>query len=237
MIIKCIAVEDEPKALEKLEGFIRQVPFLQHLGSFYDGLQALNYLNEHQVDLMFLDIQMEKLTGIQLLESLKHPPAVILTTAYSQYVIKGYELMVLDYLLKPYSFERFLTAINKASEQIKLKAQMPEYREKPSSFFVKTAYQIERIRFQDMLYVQGMKDYLCIVTTSKKIMCLQTFSSLMAVLPSADFVRVHKSYVIALEKIESISNHRIKIGGINIPVSQTYQQSFYEKIGKNRGML
>lgn len=237
MIINCIAVEDEPKAMEKLESFIRQIPFLRLAGSFYDGLSALNYLNHNQVDLMFLDIQMENLTGVQLLESLLHPPFVIFTTAYIQYAVKGYELMAVDYLLKPYSFERFLSAANKAAEQMKLKTQHPVNSVKPTCFFIKTAYQIERIKFDDILYIQGMKDYLGIVTQEKKIMCLQNFASLMDLLPCEDFIRVHKSYVVALDKIESIVHHRIKIGGTIIPISNTYQQDFYNTLEKNRRLL
>ena len=236
-MINCIAVEDEPMALHKLTGFIRDVPFLELQAEFNNSLDALNFLTSHSTDLIFLDIQMDKLNGIQLLESLSHSPKVIITTAYNQYALKGYDLHVLDYLLKPYSFDRFLQAAGKAKDAIPEKSESARERRNEDVIFVKTAYQIERVMLDDILYIEGMKDYLGIVMENKRIMCLQNFTTLMKVLPEKDFVRVHRSYVVALNKIESISNHRIRMGEKLIPISETYQKTFYFSLERYRRVL
>ncbi|MBN1953303.1 MAG: response regulator transcription factor [Bacteroidales bacterium] len=235
-MINCIAVEDEPMALKKLESFISDVPFLSLQASFSSSLNALNYLTTHTPDLLFLDIQMDKLNGIQLLESLPNKPRVIITTAFHEYALKAYELEVIDYLLKPYPFERFMQAVVKARELIGNPVREQKTGTASDLIFVKTAYQIERVFLNDILYVEGMKDYLGIVTRQKRLMCLQNFTSLMNILPENDFVRVHKSWVVALNKIESISNHRIHIGDQIIPVSESYQKAFY-LILKTHGRL
>lgn len=236
-MINCIAVEDEPMALKKLAGFIHDVPFLKLEEQFDNSLDALNYLNSNSTDLLFLDIQMDKLNGIQLLELLPHPPQVIITSAYNQYALKGYELKVLDYLLKPFSFERFVQAANKAREMIIEKESESSQLISPDIIFIKTAYQIERVILKDILFIEGMKDYLGIVTTNKRLMCLQNFASIMAVLPEKDFVRVHKSYIVSLNQIENISNQRIKIGEKLIPISETYSKTFFAALEKYRRVL
>lgn len=236
-MIKCIAVEDEPMAMRKLTGFIKDTPFLELQAQFSNSLDALNYLTQQTTDLVFLDIQMDKLNGIQLLESLQIKPKVIIISAYNQYAVKGYELEVIDYILKPYPFERFLQAANKAQKQIQNFTQRRESRLIADVIFIKTAYQIEKVLLDDILYIEGMKDYLGIIIKEKRLMCLQNFTALLNVLPESDFVRVHKSYVIALNKIETISNHRIRIGEKLIPISDTYQKAFYTSLRKYRKIL
>ncbi|MCD4736459.1 MAG: response regulator transcription factor [Bacteroidales bacterium] len=240
MRITCIVVDDEPLAVDKMKQYIDRIDYLDLVASFENAVESLNYLKTHKVDLVFLDIQMEGLTGIQLLESVKIESKVILTTAYDKYAIKGYELDVADYLLKPISFERFLKAIDKI--QIAQITKVPVSRPSGSIlkqekgtedyFFVKTEYRIEKINFNDILFIEGMKDYLRIWTESKKIMTLMSFHKLMEILPPDIFVRVHKSYVVSLPKIQSVQRNRINIADEQIPVGESYKQLFFDLLRK-----
>jgi len=222
MTLTCLIIEDEPLATSKLEGFIFKIPFLQLLGSYDNALDALTFLKRERIDILFLDIEMEQLTGIQLLESLETRPYVIITSAYSEYALKGYELRVFDYLLKPYSFERFLQSVNKVMDD-RANKQGVEPADKPENIFVKTEYRIENIQLRDILYVEGMQGYLKIVTTSKMIMTKQSFKMLLEQLPPGRFLQVHKSWVIQLSKIESIERQRIKICGKLIPIGESFK--------------
>jgi two-component system LytT family response regulator len=226
MQINCIAIDDEPLALSKLEGFINKVPELRLIRTFDNPVEAIGWLKENRTDLIFLDIQMEQLTGIQFLEAIEPSSKVILTTAYDQYAIKGFELNVTDYLLKPFSFERFLQAVNKAMEYFSIKKNS----ENDSYIFVKTEYRLERIDIDDILYIEGMKDYLRIICTGKKIMTLQSFAKIEESLPKNKFCRVHKSYIVAIDKIKSVERGVIIIADQRIPVSNTYKDDFYSKI-------
>jgi two-component system, LytTR family, response regulator len=226
MQINCIAIDDEPLALSKLEGFISKVPDLSLVRTFDDPVEAIGWLRENSIDLIFLDIQMEQLTGIQFLEAIEPSSKVILTTAYDQYAIKGFELNVTDYLLKPYSFQRFLQAVNKAMEFFSNRKNT----ENDSFIFVKTEYRLERIDIDDILYIEGMKDYLRIICTTKKIMTLQSFARIEESLPDKKFCRVHKSYIVAIDKIKSIERGVIVIADQRIPISNTYKDIFYSKI-------
>lgn len=225
MNISCIIIEDEPPAAKKLESFISKIPFLQLTAKFSSALDAISWIGENKPDLIFLDIQMEHLTGIQFLESLQIKPLVILTTAYSEYALKGYELNVTDYLLKPFSFERFLQAINKAHDLFQKDAK----RER-KTIFVKNGYALERIDIDDILYVEGQKEFLQIVTKTRKVMTLMSFKALQDMLPIDNFVRVHKSYLVAIDKIEAVERNRIKIGSELIPIGDTHHDAFYEAL-------
>lgn len=223
MKINCIAIEDEPLALKKIVDFINQVDYLNLLQEFDNALSAIGFLKNHSVDLIFLDIRMKKLTGIQFLESLKVIPKVIITSAYDDYALKGYELNVTDYLLKPISFERFLKSVEKVYTELANKIG-----DKNSDYiFVKTEYRIERIDLEKILYIQGMKDYLKICTLDKNIMTLQSFKNILQVLEAKEFVRVHNSYIVSVSKIENIEKNKIKIGEIKIPISESFKDSFY----------
>jgi len=226
MQINCIAIDDEPLALSKLEGFISKVPELRLVRTFDDPVEAIGWLKENGTDLIFLDIQMEQLTGIQFLEVIEPSSKVILTTAYDQYAIKGFELNVTDYLLKPFSFQRFLQAVNKAMEYFSTKKNS----ENDRFIFVKTEYRLERIDIDDILYIEGMKDYLRIICTGKKVMTLQSFAKIEESLPDKKFCRVHKSYIVAIDKIKSIERGVIIIADQRIPVSNTYKDIFFSKI-------
>lgn len=230
MNINCIIVEDEPLALKRTKEYVGKIPYLNLLQSFDNGFDAIGFLKNQHVDLLFLDIKMDELTGIQLLESLERKPYVIITTAYSEYALKGYELSVVDYLLKPFSLERFIQAVEKVS--VLLDKQPVENRD---FFFVKTEYRIEKIFFHDILYIEGMRDYRCIQTNSKKILTPQTFTELEQKLPKSKFCRVHKSYMVTLNKIDLIERNRIKIKDKFIPISETYKENFYNLIGFKNG--
>lgn len=230
MQINCIAIEDEPLALKKLTSFITKIEYLKLSRSFDNAIDAISYLKENPVDLIFLDIQMEEFTGIQFLETIKQRPAVIITTAYDKYAVKGYELDVSDYLLKPFTFERFLQSVEKVFNNIteKLIPVSTDF------IFVKTEYRLEKINVADILYIEGMNEYLKIVTTGKNICTLQNFKSMEEMLSKNNFARVHKSYIVAVDKIENIERNRIKIQKMIIPISETYRDEFYKKIGTIR---
>lgn len=221
MRIACIIVEDEPLALKRTESYVLKTPTLELLGSFENALEALSFLQKNEVDLIFLDIEMDELTGIEFLESVNIKSKVIFTTAYEEYALKGYELNVLDYLLKPFTYPRFLLAISKFQLE---KSEPKNYT------FIKSGYQLEKVYFKDILYIEGMGDYIGIHTAEKRVMTLQTFSELMQVLPKSSFIRVHKSYVIAIDKIDSIERNVILINKQRIPISATYKSDFFHSI-------
>ena len=226
MIIKCIVIEDEPLALERTKSYVQKVSYLNLIGEFNNGVDALGFLKTNKVDLIFLDIEMDDLTGIELLKTLVKPPKVIITTAYENYALKGYELKVSDYLLKPFSFERFLKAVEKTYEEFRTKSI-----DDKDYLFVKTEYRMEKVSFKDILYIEGMGDYRNVQTPNKKILTLQTFGELEKRLPKDKFCRVHKSYLVAIEPIEFVERNRIKIGEKRIPISETYKNRFFELIG------
>jgi DNA-binding LytR/AlgR family response regulator len=240
MTINCIAIDDEPLALDIIKDYCSKVSFLNLLKIFDNAIESIEYIRSNKVDLIFLDIQMEELNGIQLLNALKHRPFVIFTTAYERYAIQGFELDVVDYMLKPISFERFIKGVNKVCERMQLdtgsgksengKSKTTE----PSFFFVKTETRMERIENHDVLYVEGMGDYWRIVTKTRRIMTLMNARKLEEVLHEPQFCRVHKSFFIALDKIESIERNRIKIGDQYIPVSETYHKAFFDLIERKK---
>lgn len=231
MQISCIAIDDEPLALSKLEGFIGRIPELKLVRTFDNSIEAMVWLKENQADLIFLDIQMEQLTGIQFLEATGTTSKIIITSAYDEYAIKGYDLNVTDYLLKPFSFQRFVQGVNKVMDYY---SQNPNSSGAPSVsdgfIFVKTEYRLERIDLDQILYIEGMKDYLRIICKDKKIMTLQSFSKLEESLPPNKFCRVHKSYLVSIDKIKSIERNVILIADQRIPVSNTYRESFFSRI-------
>lgn len=226
MQINCILIEDEPLASKKLIGFINKVGYLKLSESFDNAIDAISYVKEKSIDLIFLDIQMEEFTGIQFLETVKERPKVIITTAYEKYALKGYEFDIVDYLLKPFTFDRFLQSVEKA-----YKSSNKELTTKSNnSILVKTEYRLEKIEINEILFIEGMSEYLGIVTTQKRIMTLQNFSAITKILPDDNFFRVHKSYLVAINKIKNIEKNRIKIGDKIIPISDTYKDAFYGKL-------
>ena len=239
----CIIVEDEPLARNLLSAYISKVPRLELKQSFSNALDALEYLRENPVDVLFSDIQMPEVTGITLLKLLKTKPLIILTTAYSEYALEGYELEVYDYLLKPISFERFLKAVEKGiarldgtttSQTVTTVIQEVQSAPNQDYIFVKDGNKLIKINLSDILYIEGLKDYVCIYTPQKKIISLQTMKSLEASLPNDRFVRVHNSFIIAFSAIEEIEKDRLVIKKTTIPISDTYKKAFREIIDKRQ---
>lgn len=229
MEIKCIAIDDEPLALKKILSFIERMNGLTLIRTFDNALDVIPFLKEEKVDLMFLDIQMEKFTGIQFLESVKYHPQVIITTAFEEYALKGYDNNVTDYLLKPYSFERFVQAINKVMENSKQR-QTNNLDDERDFIFIKTEYRLEKVFLDEILYIEGMRDYLQIVTKTKKIMTLQSFKFIETKLTPPLFLRVHKSFLVSINSIESIERNIIKIKDKLIPISATYRDILFKTI-------
>ncbi|MBN1819604.1 MAG: response regulator transcription factor [Prolixibacteraceae bacterium] len=241
MKMNCIAVDDEILALKKIKRYAEKVDYLNLIGTFDSALSTLTFLRENKVDLIFLDIQMDEFTGIQLLETMKDPPYIILTTAFDQYALKAYELDVIDYLLKPIPFDRFVKSVEKVyarylkdiadkthaknSEQVISKRQ-------PEFTFIKSGNKTVKVYFDKILYIEGMRDYLLIRTTENKIMTLQNFKNIQDILDPSKFVRVHKSYIIALDKIDYIENNALKIKDKFIPISNTYKVAFFNLLNQ-----
>jgi DNA-binding LytR/AlgR family response regulator len=232
MLISCIAIDDEPLALSKIEGFIQSVSYLKLIRTFDNAVEAAEWLKHNQTDLIFLDIQMRQLTGIEFLEATGTTARIIITSAYDQYAIKGYELNVTDYLLKPFSFQRFVQAIGKVLDFYQHTGDiMKEEEDNTDYIFVKTEYRHEKVNLGEILYIEGMKDYLRIVCISRKIMTLQSFSRIEECLPPKKFCRIHKSFIVSIDKIKSIERGMVIIGDQRIPVSNTYKDNFFSRIG------
>jgi DNA-binding LytR/AlgR family response regulator len=227
-MIECIIIEDEPLATGKLVSYISRLPYLKLLTTFNSATSACGYLEQKDVDLIFLDIEMKDLTGIQFLESVKVESRVIITTAYEEYAIKGFDLQVSDYLLKPITFERFTRACDKVNREFNQSGS----RNRSERIFVKTEYRLEGIDLSEILFIEGMGDYRLVITASKKIMTLQSFGELYDLLPKDKFCRVHNSYIVSLDKIEKIERNRIRIKEHLIPISDSYSKEFYSRINK-----
>lgn len=222
----CIIIEDEPLALDRTRAYARKIPFLDLKGTFEDALEGLSYLSSQTVDVLFLDVNMDELSGIELLESIQVTSQVIITTAYQEHALKGFELNVTDFLLKPFTFPRFLQAVNKAKENLD-KERMEQHLD---FIFVKTENRLEKIMVSDILYIEGMRDYRRIHTTSKNIMTLQNFGELEQMIPPHQVCRVHKSYMVSLGRIEAVERGRILIADQRIPISATYKEAFFARI-------
>jgi DNA-binding LytR/AlgR family response regulator len=240
-MIRCLAIDDEYLALELLEDNIRKVPFLELVKSCNSAAEAMEILQGETVDLIFLDIQMPDITGIQMLKSLKTKPLVIFTTAYEKYALQGYELDVIDYLLKPFSFERFLKAVNKAQEYVSLKERSQshgaeEVRISHDFLFVKADYRLVKVDLKDILYIEGLKDYIKIyvATSEKPVVTLLSLKTIEEKLPQDQFVRVHKSYIVALKNVEFIQKTHLQIRKKEIPVSDHYRDQLYKIINQNK---
>ena len=236
MNIKCVIVDDEPLALSVLERYINQTPFLELVDKFTNPIKAFKYLNDNEIDLLFVDIQMPDLNGFELVNNLKKKPVFIFTTAYSEYALDGFKADALDYLLKPIDMPEFSKAVNKAKEWLEIRNEKNSMVEATKDFlFIKSEYKIIRINFSEITYIQGMSEYVKIHLTSRKpIMSLISLKSLEAQLPATLFMRVHKSYIVNLQKVNMIERNEIVYDdGTIIPVSQQYKLQFQEFLDKN----
>lgn len=228
MNLSCIIIEDEPLAIDKLTGFINRLLSLNLISTYDNAIEGLQFIQNNKVDLVFLDIQMEELTGIQMLEAITHKPYIIITSAYAEYALKGYELNVFDYLLKPFGFERFLQSVTKVQEDFAKKMNPKALSN--NHIFVKSEYRQENICVDDILYIEGMREYLRIVLPEKKIMTKLSFRDLLRQLPEHLFIQVHKSWVINTQKINAIERNRILIGEISIPIGRAFQNELKTKL-------
>jgi two-component system, LytTR family, response regulator len=241
MNVRCIAVDDEPLALDIIESYISKLPFLQLVKTCSSATEAMQVLQEEQVDLMFLDIEMPELTGIQFLNILKHQPLIIFTTAYPDYALEGFNQDAVDYLLKPIPFDRFLKAVTKAQERLQRNAKNPEAPATAAPvaaaehdfMFVKADYKTIRVDFRDILWIEGLKDYIIIQTKDQKIITLLSMNKMMEKLPDTKFLRVHRSFIVSLQKIDSIEKSRIRIGNKEIPIGEVYKDQFLKWVEEN----
>ena len=226
MKINCIIIEDEPLALERTKDYVQKLPFLNLCATFDNALDALAFLQTNKIELIFLDINLGEFSGIQLLETLAISAQVIITTAYQEYALKGFDLKVTDYLLKPFTFERFIQAVTRVQGNLPKKQVVP-----PKHFiFVKTENRLEKINLRDIIFIEGMRDYRRIHTLTKRLMTLQTFTEFERQISPNIICRVHKSYMVAIDKIDSIEKDRLKIKDQIIPISETYKQKFFALI-------
>ncbi|RAJ11152.1 LytTR family two component transcriptional regulator [Chitinophaga skermanii] len=239
-MINVLAIDDEPLALKVLESHLQKIPFIEKIVTTTKVLDAYTLVDKEQIQLIYLDIQMPDLTGLQFMKLLQGKAKVIITTAHQQYALDGYEYNVIDYLLKPISFERLFIATKKALEQLQMQntsvqntipslstATTPQLQ---PFIFVKTAYRLQRVFFDDIYYIEGGKDYATIYTAGEKVLSLTSLSKIMEYLPSDKFIRVHKSYIVALEKISSIEKQRIIINNEVIPIGDTFKDAFQKHI-------
>ncbi len=220
--IRCIIVEDEPLAVKVLKGYIADVPFLDLKENFRDAISASEYLLEHTIDLIFLDIHLPKLRGMAFIKTLPQAPAIIITTAYHQYAVEGFNLNVADYLLKPFDFERFFRAVNKVRAALQEQAS-PDVMEK-DYIFLNVQKKKVKILFSDILYIESQREYIKIVTTQQEYLSKMGTHDIEAVLPSKAFIRIHRSFIVATAKIEAYTAETVEVGGVCIPIGRGYKE-------------
>lgn len=232
MVLKCIAIDDEPPALELLRAYIEKTPGLQLLQTFDDALSGGEFLRSNAVDLLFVDINMPDITGLDLVRSLKERPMIIFTTAYKKFAHEGFELDAIDYLLKPISFDRFSKAVTKATEYFAYKNKPGNA--VPDNLFVYSEYRMIKIPLQQIEYIESLEDYVKIhLTEGKAVMTLMTLKSTLEKLPSEKFSRIHRSYIVAVDKVLSVQNRKARLGSIELPISDSYASFVQEwKRGK-----
>lgn len=225
--LRCVITDDEPMARKGLQGYIEKLGFLELVATCQDAVQLGNVLKEQPVDLIFLDIEMPYLSGVDFLSGIHHPPKVIIVSAYEQYALKGYELDVADYLLKPVSFERFLKAVNKVYDQFE-KENTDQVQS--GSIFVKTSQKYEKVNFDDILFVEGMENYISIQTADNKLVAHSKLSAFIQKLPQRNFVQIHKSFVVNIDKVTSLEGNQLGIGSYKLPVSRNYSAQIREML-------
>lgn len=234
MILKCVAIDDEPLARECIANYVREIDFLELSGTGGNPLELSRLLGEHAIDLIFLDIQMPVMNGLEFLKMTQHPPMVIITTAYPSYALEGFQLDVMDYLVKPITFNRFFKAVSKAKEYHQLKEKSLQQSLPAESagdyFFIKCDYRYEKIYFDQILFVEAMQNYVSIHTTKGKYLALLLIKNVEQQLGKQSFIRVHKSFIVAVSKIDSIENNEIIIQSHRIPISRNYKDEVIEKV-------
>ena len=233
MKTRCLVVDDEELARALLENYIGRLPNLELVGQCKDPMEAIQVMQEEVVDLLFLDIQMPGLTGIEFLRTLQQKPVVIFTTAYPDYALEGYSLDVTDYLLKPFSFERFVQAVNKANEMIQLKSGTTSTTADTKDFIlVKAEHRIHRIKYDDINFIQSMREYVAYYTPSGRILSLNSLKRLETELPADRFIRIHKSYIVSIDKVSTLEGNMVHIGKEKLPIGASYREVVLERIFK-----
>ena len=224
MKIRCILTDDEPMARKGLQGYIEKIDFLELVAVCENAIELNSVLKQQPADLLFLDIEMPYMTGIELLKNLSNPPKVIFTTAYDKYALQGFELEVLDYLLKPISFERFLKAANKAYDHFKQADQRPDH------VFVKAENKLEKVRFDEILFIEALENYIGIYMADKKLVTHSTLKAFQEKLPPQQFIQPHKSYLVAIDKINSIEGNVLHVQQYQVPISKYQKEEVLERI-------
>jgi len=236
MKIRCLAVDDEPLALELLEDNISKLPFLQLVATCSSAMEAMEYVQNQSVDLIFLDIQMPGITGLQFIKSMTNPPMIILVTAYEKHALEAFGLNVVDYLVKPSSFERFVKAANKAWDlfQLKSKQTQPTAEAETDYFFVNVDYSLVKLLYADITYMEGLKDYIKIHlnNSTKTVITRMPLKAMEAQLPSKKFIRIHKSFIISIPAIHMIKKNSVFIGNIELPISENYRENLLQSVVK-----
>lgn len=221
--IKCIIIEDEPLAVKVLTDYILQVPFLELQATFKDAILATDYLRQNSTDLIFLDIHLPKLKGMAFLKTLTNPPSVIVTTAYHQYAVEGFNLNVTDYLLKPFEFERFLIAVNKVKKAEREKQDLSESQEIKDFIFLNVQKRKVKILFSEILYIESQREYIKIITTKKEYISKMSTHEIESLLPSNIFKRIHRSFIVPITRIESYTAEAVEVNGVSIPIGRDYK--------------
>lgn len=221
--IKCIIVEDEPLAVKTLADYISQVPFLQLQAKFKDAILASQYLHDNAVELIFLDIHLPKLKGMAFLKTLNNPPAVIITTAYHQYAVEGFNLNVTDYLLKPYEFERFLVAVNKVKSAQREKIKPVEHLEVKDFIFLNVQKKKVKILFSEIVFIESQREYIKIVTTKREFISKMSTHEIEDILPPHLFKRIHRSFIVSVSKIDSYTADMVEVNGFSLPIGRGYR--------------
>lgn len=238
--IKCIVLDDEPIAIQYISDYVSKMPRLELLATFSNPLEAYELIETGEVELVFLDIQMPGITGIEFTRTLQKKPAIILTTAYSEYAMEGYELDVVDYLLKPISFERFARAVNKATGRLAAQADQnesvaltgTEFSAFPRNYiFVKSGYKSVKVNISEILYIEGMKEYVVIHTKGKKYSKLDRMKNIENLLKDQGFIRIHKSYIVPIKNIDAIFGNTVEVGGVQLPLGRSFKSEIINILG------
>lgn len=239
MNIKCIIIDDEPLAIEVIESFLKEFKNVQVVGTFKDPIEALSILEQGGVDAVFLDINLPRMNGLEFLKSLKEYPQAIITTAYKEYALESYELEVLDYLVKPISFNRFLKSINKLTARlVSIKKHEPSMDlVQPAHIFLKVDKKLVKILLSDILFIESLKDYIRVSTLEDTFLSHKSLTSISEELPSENFIRIHKSYTIAIDKVRSIEGNLVEVGEKRIPIGRNYAAHAKQRILKNKSNL
>jgi len=230
MIYNCLIVDDEQLARQLIAAFIQKIPYLTVAGEARHPMEALEFMQNQSIDIIFLDIQMPEITGVEWLKSKNIRQAVILTTAYAEYALEGYQLNVMDYLVKPFAFERFYKAAEKTREFLELKYAGSSTRPAQDFISVHADHKIHKIRYEDILYIEGLREYVSFYTREQRIISLQSLKKLEELLPSDQFVRIHKSYIVPVVRIKNMEGNEVEIGNKKIPVGRSYREIVLKRI-------